>query len=100
MGVVGSDADGFVREEAVVEVGAFNNAVSEEVVGAPDEDPVVFPRDRLWEDETCDNLGRWHERKGKSQGQACAKVEGKRGRCCWRWHTRDVYPDQSGTDYL
>jgi len=71
MRVVGSDVDRFVREEAVVEVRAFDDAVREEVVGAPEKDPVVLSGDRLREGEACEHLGRWHERESKGQGQPC-----------------------------
>lgn len=72
MRVIGSYVDLLVREEAVVEVRAFDDAVREEVVGAPEKDPVVLSGDCPREGETCDDLGRWHEREGKGQGQTCA----------------------------
>lgn len=72
MRVIGNYADLLVREEAVVEVRAFDDAVREEVVGAPEKDPVVLSGDCPREGEACDDLSRWHEREGKGQGQTCA----------------------------
>ena len=51
MGVVGGGSCGGelrVGEEAVVEVGAFDYEMSEEVIGMPEEEELVFGGDGLW----------------------------------------------------
>jgi len=51
VGVVGGGSCGgelHVGEEAVVEVGAFDYEMSEEVIGVPKEEELVFGGDGLW----------------------------------------------------
>ena len=66
MRIIRSYADRFVREEAVVEVRAFDDAVREKVIEAPHKDPIIVLWDLLREGETSDELSCWHEREGKS----------------------------------
>ena len=51
MGVVGAGSCGRelrVGEEAVIEIGAFDYEMSEEVIGVPEEEELVFSGDGLW----------------------------------------------------
>lgn len=48
----------------MVEIGAFDDCMGQEIVEAPDEDPVVFCWDRFGESFVCEELSRWHEGEG------------------------------------
>lgn len=75
-----------VGEEAMVEVTPFDDEVSQEVVGVPEEQKVVFSGYVLWQDIGSQGLSRWHEREGHGEREGCARIEleGRRG----DWHRR------------
>ena len=66
-----------VGEEAVEEVGAFDEEVREEVVGVPEEEEAQFGGDGLGEDAGGEELCRGHEGEGDGEGEEGAGVEGE-----------------------
>ena len=64
-----------VGEEAVVEVGAVDYEVGEEVVGVPEEEVFEFAGDGFGEGVGGEELGCWHQTEGDSEGDESACVE-------------------------
>ena len=62
----------------MVEKGAFNDEVGEEVVGVPDEDVSQLLGNGLRESVCCKELSNRHQREGDAEGNEGVGVEGER----------------------
>ncbi len=79
MRVVAGVRDSGVREEAVVEEGAFEAEVDQGVEGMPDEEDAEFGGCAAWEQTQGDDVGGEEEEERGEEGEDCGAVNYERG---------------------
>lgn len=82
---------GFEAEETVVEVGAFDDGVREQVKDAPYEEPVEGLARGFGEEVRGEELSDWEEGEDEGEGENGGEVESK-GHVCGRHRRETVCP--------